>query len=311
MNNPLATANRHNLLSAKNKHLQKIIHEKNKQLIELNHNLENTVLERTAALKLAHDEISKTFESTLEILLAVVEMNEINNKGHCRRVASHAQQLAQAIGLSDKEAKDIYLAAMLHNIGKFGLHPKIRNLPFSTLTQASYHEYINYPHFSAMALRAYPNTGMVATIIEQHKEHLDGSGYPTKIVSKEISIGAKILAIAVDYNELMSGIYYPEKLHGLLALDFLSLHANQYYDAALVKKFIKLIKRMPAEHERLDELALKCDQLKAGMVVTRDIILKHGLALLYQGSVLTDEMIQRLLPFTSLVVYVKQNVCYL
>ncbi|MDO3387477.1 HD domain-containing phosphohydrolase, partial [Gilvimarinus sp. SDUM040013] len=95
----------------------------------------------------------------------------------------------------------------LRNIGKLGFADELIQQPYITLSAEYQRQFQQHP------LRAKAATVLVAPlfpageIIVQHKEYLDGSGYPKGLKSEEISYSAQLLCVVNDYVELISGLY--------------------------------------------------------------------------------------------------------
>ncbi len=183
-------------LKEQNESLQKIILQRNEELELLNSVLEEKVKERTLELhnrlielRETHGELKETHDAAIEVFLSMQELHEGTVKGYCRSVASMTELLAKALGLTDREVHSLYLTAMLHNVGKWGLPAQLSIKPFSKLTTKEYQEFIQYPLISSTVLSAFPSLKDVASIILHHRERYDGSGYPDHLQGEDISLG--------------------------------------------------------------------------------------------------------------------------
>ena len=289
-----------------NRELQKLIGTQNEELKVLNNRLEEKVKERTIELYDSYEELQETHDSAVQVILAMQELHEGSYKGYCRCVATQAKLLAQALNLKDKEVQTIYLAAMLHNLGKQGLSSEIIFKPFNILTVLEHEEFIQYPVLGSTVLSAFPSLQEVSNIILSHRERYNGEGYPHGLKAKAIPIGARILGIVVDYNELQHGLIDSNKYHAKLALKYLNDHSKSY-DPKILAVFNEVLSNTPDEQASLTEEELTPDQLEPGMVLSRELISNNGFVFLIKGYKLTAEVIDKIKLLENIVVSVYTN----
>jgi putative nucleotidyltransferase with HDIG domain len=121
---------------------------------------------------------------------------------HQKKVAKISEALAERIELSLREKLALRAASKLHDVGKICIPSEILNKPGS-LTQleydiAQFHSYISFKVLSKVKVME-----EAASIVLQHHERIDGSGYPMGLKGDKIDMGAKILAVA-DVLEAMT-----------------------------------------------------------------------------------------------------------
>jgi len=121
--------------------LEALTASQNLQLKALNASLEEKVAQRTRQLKLSHDEVlaandklKATFVTTIKVFSNLIEMRGGKLAGHARRVAELSRKLALALGLEAQEARDVFIAALLKDIGKLSLSDELLELPASAWT---------------------------------------------------------------------------------------------------------------------------------------------------------------------------------
>jgi len=132
----------------------------------------------------------------------VVEARDPYTQGHETRVASLSKAIAIQMGLPEDEVAAVEMASLLHDIGKLGVPSEILTKP-GTLSTSEFalikdHSYRGYEILKGIAF-PWP----IADIVLQHHERLDGSGYPSGLKGDEISMSARILAVA-DVVEAMA-----------------------------------------------------------------------------------------------------------
>jgi len=234
------------------------------------------------------------------------ELHEDRYKGYCRNVANHAKLLAEALHLTEKEIQTIYIAAMLHNLGKGGLSTDVMFKPFVKLTSQEHKEYIQYPILGATVVSVFPTLKEITNTILHHRERYDGKGYPHKLAGDDIPLFSRIIALAVDYNELQHGLLLPEKCHATLALNYINEHPERY-DPKLLGLFINTIQHLPDEQISLTEMACEPFLLRPGMTLSRNLMSKNGFVYLIKGYTLTPEVIEKINSLDNQLVYVYQE----
>jgi putative nucleotidyltransferase with HDIG domain len=131
-----------------------------------------------------------------------LEFRDPYTAGHQRRVGELAKSLAQELGCSDEEVEGVYLAGLIHDLGKVAVPAEILSKP-SKLSRLEFdliklHSQVGYDILKDITF-PWP----IAEIVRQHHERLDGSGYPQGLTEKDILFESRILAVA-DVVEAMS-----------------------------------------------------------------------------------------------------------
>lgn len=146
--------------------------------------------------------LQKTMESTILALANTLELRDPYTAGHQRRVAILARAIARRIGIEEERAEAIYLAGMIHDIGKIYVPSEVLTRP-GKLTPLEYSLVQTHVEAAYGILQPIEFPWPLAAIIRQHHERLDGSGYPLGIGGQDILFDARILAVA-DVVEAMS-----------------------------------------------------------------------------------------------------------
>jgi putative nucleotidyltransferase with HDIG domain len=141
-------------------------------------------------------------EATIVALANTLELRDPYTAGHQRRVAQLAKAIALRIGIDTERAEAIYLAGMIHDIGKIYVPSEVLTRP-GRLTPLEYSLVQTHVEAAYGILHPIEFPWPLADIVHQHHERLDGSGYPRGIRGDEIVIDARILAVA-DVVEAMS-----------------------------------------------------------------------------------------------------------
>jgi response regulator RpfG family c-di-GMP phosphodiesterase len=276
----------------------------NAELNALNASLEDKVRQRTEELRqtmdqlsVAHEKLKKGFFTSIQVFSNLMELREKTMTGHSRRVADLARNLAKKLGLAASEIQDIVVASLLHDIAKIGLPDRLLTKPFTTLTIEERAEYVRHPAKGAAALMALEQLANAARLIRAHHERFDGLGYPASLKGQEIPFGARILAVANDYDALQSGYLLPKTLNAESAFKMISDGRGKRYDPLVVDAFVALMGKEQKPESYGPEIELSPAKLKPGMVLTRDLVSREGMLLLARDYVLDESLITQIRHF--------------
>lgn len=119
-------------------------------------------------------------------------------------VANLTYALAKEYGMSEAEAYELKVAAMVHDIGKLKLSEYLygrtnEGLPEEEKKYMSMHSKISYD-----VLKKYDYSDNIMEVVLSHHECYDGSGYPDGLVGEDIPIGARILKVTDEFAALIS-----------------------------------------------------------------------------------------------------------
>jgi len=179
--------------------------------------------------------------SAIYALVSTVEAKDPYTYGHSRKVNTYAVALAEAIDLSPEEVSRVSTAALLHDIGKIGIPDKVLNKK-GKLNREDWELIKTHPRLGAIIVGNVPNLVPCVSSILHHHERWDGSGYPEGLNGEEISIEARILAIADSFEAMSSARPYRPALCSEKVLKELRHGAGSQFDPELVEVFIDLIK---------------------------------------------------------------------
>jgi len=291
------------MLQAEKQRLEALTRRQNEELKELNASLEDKVRARTEELRqtmdqlsVAHEKLKKGFFTSIQVFSNLMELREGSMAGHSRRVADLSRNLAKKLGLPSPEIQDVVVAALLHDIAKIGLPDHLLTKPFTTFTPDERAEFIKHPAKGAAALMALEQLANATRLIRAHHERFDGMGYPAGLREDDIPLGARIIAIANDYDGLQSGRLIPKCLSADAALKTIIEGRGKRYDPRAVDAFAELMGK-PKEESYGPEIVLAAAKLKPGMVLSRDFVSKEGLLMLAREYVLSESLIEQIRNF--------------
>jgi putative nucleotidyltransferase with HDIG domain len=204
--------------------------------------LERKVAERTAELEKKNLELGKRFLETVTALVSATEVKDKYTEGHSRRVAANAKALADGLKLSVEDSERIYIAGLLHDMGKIGIPDKILLKPgiFSEEERAVMQ---NHSTFSAEILSNVEAFKDIVHIVLHHHERYDGNGYPVGLKGADIPMGARVLSIADLFDAMTSSRPHKGKVMKEAAIEEIRRVAGTQVDPECAEAFIGLIQQ--------------------------------------------------------------------
>ncbi len=159
---------------------------------------------------------------------------------HSRRVATYAQRLARFLGWSRRDARDLALAALVHDLGKTWIANDIL-MKSAALSDEERHIMERHPVIGARILIGCDVHPFYVETVLYHHEAWDGHGYPTGLRGEEIPLSARILTVADVFDVLTSQRPYKAPLALDAARERLLLGSSASFDPQIVLAFIQLL----------------------------------------------------------------------
>lgn len=269
------------------------------RLADQNARLDSLVTARTEALnkalettQAAHAALKKTYFGTLMAISSLVELRGASIGAHSRRVAETASRLAANLGLDSAESQTVFVAALLHDIGKIGFADELLHKPVNAMSAEQAGLYRRHPILAADALAKIESLSVIASIVCNHHEHYDGSGFPSGRSGLDIPIGARIIAAVSDYDDLCHGAMTAAPMSRKEARRYLVENRGHRYDPAVIDGLEPLLSL--DDNDEIDEIRVAALHLREGMRLSRDVTHPDGFLLLSKGSVLDRQLIDQL-----------------
>ena len=226
---PVAPAQLTAVLERAAKYRRLVLENKRYQL-----HLEEMVREKNAALSRALDQITDSYQFTLEAMADMLDARERKTGAHSKRVARMAVVLARKLGASLEEIEIIGTGALLHDIGKIGI-PDAILLKEGPLTDEEREIMKTHPHLGYNVIKAGPGLEPASEIVLAHQERFDGSGYPRGLKGEEICLGARIFAVVDAYDAIRSDRPYSRGRGAAETLEEIVRHSGTQFDPAVVE----------------------------------------------------------------------------
>ncbi|QHJ70244.1 HD-GYP domain-containing protein [Planococcus halotolerans] len=160
---------------------------------------------------------------------------------HSSRVSKYAIQVAAKMRMTKERIENLFLAAILHDIGKINIPEEVLNKP-GKLTNEEFDMIKKHPGDGADMLRktAYKK---LAVIVEQHHERIDGKGYPFGLKADEILLEAKIIGVCDTFDAMTEDRSYRKAYTPEYAMEEIRRLSGIQYDPDVVGAFEQVLQQ--------------------------------------------------------------------
>lgn len=257
------------------------------QLSEITESFETTI----ANLEKQRRQIEAGYVGSVRLLTDILSLFSQSEGSHSRRVEDLTIQFASALGVDRAEVLNLRVAALVHEIGLFGLSDKLRNTPSARLSASERDEYQKYPEIGARLLSEVDGAGAVAEIVLFHCENYDGSGFPQGLRKDAIPFGARLLRIADAIDTHLMNDPGADSLEGVTEL--LTPGKGKKFDPGLVDASLSILADMYAERVTENTETKPIADLRSGLTVAESVFDRHGRCLVREGTRLSETMVAR------------------
>ena len=187
------------------------------------------------------NEITEAQNEIIHKLGEVVEFRSAETSAHVSRVSLICRLLGTSIGLPPDRVSEIAVAAVLHDIGKAVVPETILNKP-AKLTEDEMREVMQHTVMGHKLLASSSRSVIVCAsrIALEHHEKWDGTGYPNGKKATEISLDARIVALADVYDALRSKRSYKTAWDRLKTRNYIIEQAGSHFDPVIVEHFVEI-----------------------------------------------------------------------
>jgi putative nucleotidyltransferase with HDIG domain len=185
-------------------------------------------------------------------LSSAIDAKDPYTCGHSDRVARISVMLAQELKVEAKSLDMIYLAGLLHDVGKIGTNDAVLRKP-GKLTEAEYEHIKQHPVTGHRILMDIQKLDEVLPIVLHHHESWDGNGYPNRLRGEEIPFIARIVSVADAYDAMGSDRPYRKGLPDEKIDAVFHAGAGQQWDPQVVAAFFRIRGDLRALVERVEE----------------------------------------------------------
>jgi len=202
-----------------------------------------------------YDDLRTLFYNTVETLIRALQARDPYTSGHSTRVSRYCLLIADKLGLSTKEKHPVYLAAMLHDIGKIGV-PDTLLLHPGTLSSEEMEMVRDHPRMGASMIRMLGEMHPIVPPILHHHEAFDGSGYPDGLKGDQIPLISRIIAVADSYDAMTSDRPYRQRRKKEEAIEEIRACSGTKLDPEVVRAFLEVLEEIAFQPAAEPEKAL-------------------------------------------------------
>ncbi len=313
--------------------MERLARNRTEELRALNASLVQDASASRDELAQANQRLKSNFIVSIKVFASLMETRRKHLVGHARRVAELAHKLAIGLQLEPALVHEVLIAGLLHDIGKLAFPDALLDTPVANMSPRQLEAYRLHPARAEQLLMPLQDLRGAAASIAAQLERFDGTGFPRKLQGRAILVGARILAVCADYDNLQIGMLGPRWLTPHQALAVIEDAAGKRYDPWVVAAFSAMLRGRPdaaafeaqpdddlhatpdsnsaAAAEELDDLLVSVNNLDPGAILSRDLITPGGLMMLPAGHTIDDRLIRKMAEFertdnVELPVYIRK-----
>jgi PAS domain S-box-containing protein len=189
----------------------------------------------------SYQKTKKTLHDAINTMAKIVEMRDPYTAGHQHRVADLAVAIAKEMGYRGDHLENLYMAAVIHDIGKIYVPSDILSKP-GKLSPVEFNLIKTHARGSYDIVQNMEFPTVIAQSVLQHHERLDGSGYPDALKGESITREAKVIAVADVVEAMSSHRPYRPALGTHKALEEITANKGKLYDTDAVNACLKVFK---------------------------------------------------------------------
>jgi len=178
-------------------------------------------------------ELKELLFGIIRALTAAIDAKDPTTSGHSERVARIAVRLAEELAIQPQKRSDLYLAGLLHDVGKIGVDDQVLKKA-GPLTPDEYRKIQAHVEIGVTILKDLKKLSHILPGVRHHHESLDGTGYPDHLSGEEIPLEARILAVADSFDAMSSDRHYRKRLTPMQIDDVFHKGRGQQWDCTVV-----------------------------------------------------------------------------
>ncbi len=224
--------------------LDHLARDRNEALQDLNRELEAKVRKRTHQLAASNRDLRLAYVQTIGALAEAIDAKDPYTRGHSDRVGVYASRIAREMGLPRKPIERIYIAGLLHDVGKIGVPDAIIAKP-GRLTESETRQIREHVTTGARILGSVVFLADVVPCVLHHHEWFDGSarGYPGQLAGTAIPLPSRVIAVADTVEAMTSDRPYRKALPLETVLREIHRFRGSQFDPVVADAFLAMAER--------------------------------------------------------------------
>lgn len=182
-------------------------------------------------------DIQELLIGLLTSFVNAIDAKDPYTRGHSQRVAYIAQNLAESLKLTKKESAEIYMAGLLHDIGKIGICDEVLCKP-GKLTEKEFALVQQHPVIGSRIISSVKQLRRVLPGVLHHHERYDGTGYPEGLKGQQIPLMGTIVGLADCFDAITSDRTYRNAMGLEQALTEIRNGSGKQFSPPVVKALL-------------------------------------------------------------------------
>lgn len=175
----------------------------------------------------------------LHSLTSAVDAKDTYTCGHSQRVALVSRHIARQIGLGERDIEQVYMAGLLHDVGKIGVPEAVLQKP-GRLTPEEFELIKRHPEIGARILQDVKQIQGIIPGVLHHHERYDGKGYPGGLAGEAIPLMGRIICLADCFDAMTSSRTYRKGLPLEVAMTEIRRCSGTQFDPRLSEVFLQM-----------------------------------------------------------------------
>ena len=210
------------------------------ELDRLQRDLASEVKKQTWVAVERQRKIERMSMQIVRTMSRAIDAKDEYTNGHSLRVADYARRIAARVGKTEEEQENIYMLALLHDVGKIGVNDAIITKK-SRLTDEEYAAIKTHTSIGAEILQDITELPDIAIGAHWHHERYDGKGYPDELAGEEIPEIARMIAVADTYDAMTSKRSYRDTLPQEVVRSEIEKGAGTQFDPVFAAVMLDMI----------------------------------------------------------------------
>jgi len=186
-----------------------------------------------------YDDLANLLMGLLQALISSIDAKDPYTCGHSERVAGMARRLAQQAGWPAAECQRVYMAGLLHDVGKIGVPDAILCKP-GRLTDEEFTILRRHPEIGGRILSGIREVRDLLPGVLYHHERMDGRGYPARLAGMEIPALGRVICLADCFDAMTTSRTYRAALPVSLAMCELRRCSGSQFDPVLAHRLLEI-----------------------------------------------------------------------
>ena len=180
------------------------------------------------------------FIGSLRAFTAAIDAKDPYTRGHSERVAGVSRTIARHIGQEDEFQNRLWIAALLHDVGKIGVEDRILRKG-GVLTPDEYEQMKLHTVIGAEIMASIEQVRDAVPVIRWHHENWNGRGYPDGLKGEQIPLMARIVAVADTFDAITTSRPYQNAYTLDYAVETITQLTGSRFDAKVVTAFLRAV----------------------------------------------------------------------